>query len=129
MFLDNQNSIQIETPFYEGRNVESLAEKYGITVQEKTNRSMKFNYDGHAFDLKLNYAKIMDSVSVTLTSGNVVCNGVSREIPNITQELCREENAPYLNEMESGAYGIRKRNDTEFENCINSILGRKRNDL
>ena len=129
MFLDNQNSIQIETPFYEGRNVESLAEKYEIAIQEKTNRSMKFNYDGHVFDLKLNYAKIMDSVSVTLMSGNVVCNGVSREIPDITQEQCREENAPYLNEMESGAYGVRKRNDTEFENCINSILGRKRNDL
>ena len=128
MFLDNQNSIQIETPFYAG-DVESLAKKYGITILEKKNKSLEFLYDGHAFNLKLNYAKIMDSVSVTLMSGNVVCNGVSREIPDITQEQCREENAPYLNEMESGAYGIRKRNDTEFENCINSILGRKRNDL
>ena len=126
MFLDSQNSIQIETPFYEGRNVESLAEDYGITVQEKTNRSMKFTYEGHSFDLKLNYAKIKDSVSVTLTSGNVVCNAYNREIPNITQELCREENAPYLKEMESGAYEIRKRNDTEFEDCINGILGRER---
>jgi len=126
MFLDSQNSIQIETPFYEGRNVESLAEDYGITVQEKTNRSMKFTYEGHSFDLKLNYAKIKDSVSVTLTSGNVVCNAYNREIPNITQEQCREENAPYLKEMESGAYEIRKRNDTEFEDCINGILGRER---
>jgi hypothetical protein len=128
MFLDSQNSIQIETPFYGGRNVESLAEDYGITVQEKTNRSMKFTYDGHSFDLKLNYAKIKDSVSVTLTSGNVVCNAYNREIPNITQEQCREENAPYLKEMESGAYEIRKRNDTEFEDCINGILGRERKD-
>ncbi len=129
MFLDNQNSIQIETPFYEGRNVESLAEKYEIAIQEKTNRSLEFLYDGHAFNLKLNYAKIMDSVSVTLTSGNVVCNGFSREIPDITQEQCREENAPYLNEMESGVYGIRKRNDSEFEGCINGILGREGHDL
>lgn len=128
MFLDSQNSIQIETPFYGGRNVESLAEDYGITVQEKTNRSMKFTYEGHSFDLKLNYARIKDSVSVTLTSGNVVCNAYNREIPNITQELCREENAPYLKEMESGAYEIRKRNDTEFEDCINGILGRERKD-
>ncbi len=126
MFLDSQNSIQIETPFYGGRNVESLAEDYGITVQEKTNRSMKFTYEGHSFDLKLNYARIKDSVSVTLTSGNVVCNAYNREIPNITQEQCREENAPYLKEMESGAYEIRKRNDTEFEDCINGILGRER---
>jgi len=126
MFLDNQNSIQIETPFYEGRNVESLAEEYEIVIQEKTNRSMRFNYDGHVFDLKLNYAKIMDSVSVTLTSGNVVCNGFSREIPDITQEQCREENTANLNEMESGVYGIRKRNDAEFEDCINGILGRKK---
>ncbi len=128
MFLDSQNSIQIETPFYGGGNVESLAEDYGITVQEKTNRSMKFTYDGHAFDLKLNYARMDDSVSVTLTSGDVVCNAYNREIPNITQELCREENAPYLKEMDSGAYEIRKRNDTEFEDCINGILGRERND-
>ena len=126
MFLDNQNSIQIETPFYEGRNVESLAEEYEIAIQEKTNRSMRFNYDGHVFDLKLNYAKIMDSVSVTLTSGNVVCNGFSREIPDITQEQCREENTANLNEMESGVYGIRMRNDAEFEDCINGILGRKK---
>ncbi|MBQ3777367.1 MAG: hypothetical protein II835_04670 [Fibrobacter sp.] len=128
MFLDSQNSIQIETPFYGGRNVESLAEDYGITVQEKTNRSMKFTYEGHSFDLKLNYTRIKDSVSVTLTSGNVVCNAYNREIPNITQEQCREENAPYLKEMESGAYEIRKRNDTEFEDCINGILGRERKD-
>lgn len=128
MFLDSQNSIQIETPFYGGRNVESLAEDYGITVQEKTNRSMKFTYEGHSFDLKLNFARIKDSVSVTLTSGNVVCNAYNREIPNITQEQCREENAPYLKEMESGAYEIRKRNDTEFEDCINGILGRERKD-
>ncbi|MBR6942702.1 MAG: hypothetical protein IKH55_06500 [Fibrobacter sp.] len=126
MFLDNQNSIQIETPFYEGRNVESLAKEYEIAIQEKTNRSMRFNYDGHVFDMKLNYAKIMDSVSVTLTSGNVVCNGFNREIPDITQEQCREENAANLNEMESGVYGIRKRNDAEFEDCINGILGRKK---
>lgn len=128
MFLDNQNSIQIETPFYEGRNVESLVEEYEIAIQEKTNRSMRFNYDGHVFDLKLNYARIKDSVSVTLTSGNVVCNAYNREIPNITQEQCREENASYLKEMESGAYEIRKRNDTEFEDCINGILGRERKD-
>ena len=128
MFLDNQNSIQIETPFYAG-DVESLAKTYGIVIQEKTNKRMQFDYDGHAFDLKLNYAKIMDSVSVTLTSGNVVCNGFSREIPDITQEQCREENAPYLNEMESGVYGIRKRNDSEFEGCINGILGREGHDL
>ena len=128
MFLDNQNSIQIETPFY-GGDVEYFAKTYGIVIQEKTNKRMKFDYDGHAFDLKLNYAKIMDSVSVTLTSGNVVCNGFSREIPNITQEQCSEENAPYLNEMESGAYGIRKQNAREFEDCINGILGRERNEL
>ena len=128
MFLDSQNSIQIETPFYGARNVESLAEDYGIIVQEKTNRSMKFTYEGHVFDLKLNYARFMDSVSVTLTSGNVICNAYNREIPNITQEQCREENAPNLNKMESGAYGIRKYNDTEFEDCINGILGRERND-
>ena len=128
MFLDNQNSIQIETPFY-GGDVEYFAKTYGIVIQEKTNKRMRFDYDGHAFDLKLNYAKIMDSVSVTLTSGNVVCNGFSREIPNITQEQCSEENAPYLNEMESGAYGIRKQNAREFEDCINGILGRERNEL
>ena len=63
---------------------------------------------------------------MTLTSGNVVCNGFNREIPDITQEQCREENAANLNEMESGVYGIRKRNDAEFEDCINGILGRKK---
>ena len=128
MFLNNKNSIQIETQFYTTHGAESVAENYGITIQEKTNKSMKFSYAGHDFDLKLNYAKIMDSVSVTLTSGNVICNGFNREIPDITQDQCNEDNAPYLDEMESGVYGIRMQNSYEFEDCINGILGRERDD-
>lgn len=128
MFLNNKNSIQIETQFYTTHGAESVAENYGITIQEKTNKSMKFSYAGHDFDLKLNYAKIMDSVSVTLTSGNVICNGFNREIPDITQDQCNEDNAPYLNEMESGVYGIRMQNSYEFEDCINGILGRELNE-
>jgi len=129
MFLDNQNSIQLETPFYGTRMTELSREKYGITVQEKTNKSMKFTYRDHLFDLNLKYARSIDSVYVTLSSGNTTCVGYSREMSNVLPEMCREENAEYLYKRELGGMRYNNENHIEFENCINGILGRERNDL
>lgn len=125
LFLTTQNSIQLETVFY-GTRFANGEEEYGITIQEKTNRSMKFTYGGHLFALNLDYAHYMDSVSVSLSSNGVICMGRYREMQNVPPEMCSAVNAKYLSKKKSGDLRYQKGNEIEFEDCINNILGRER---
>ena len=128
-FMGNQSNIYIQDVFYGAQYVDENAKKYGIVVQEKTNKSMKFTYDNHVFDLNLNYARYRDSVSVSLKSGETTCVGNYSIKHDVPPELCSDENAPYLqssrSDSESDALQYEKSNYREFENCINKILGRE----
>ena len=128
-FLGNQSTIGLRDVFYGSRYVEENAEKYGIVVQEKTNKSMIFTYDNHVFDLKLNYARYRDSVSVSLSSGETTCVGNHSIKHDVPPELCRDENALYLqssrSDSESDALQYEKSNYREFQDCIDGILGRE----
>lgn len=129
-FLGNQSTIGLRDVFYGSRYVDENAKKYGIVVQEKTNKSMKFTYDNHVFDLKLNYARYRDSVSVSLSSGETTCVGNHSIKHDVPPELCRDENALYLqssrSDSESDALQYEKSNYREFQDCIDGILGRER---
>lgn len=126
-FLNDKSSILFEDVFY-SRSVNS-PEKYGITIQEKTNKSMKFTYENHEFDLKLNYARYSDTVAVTLSSNGSTCIGNYSKKNDVPSELCREENSAYLqssrNDSKSDALQYQKDNVREFSKCINDIIGRE----
>ena len=128
-FLNGNNTIMFEDVFYSRTN--NSPEKYGITVQEKTNKSIKFTHEGRVFDLKLDYVRYSDSVAVRLTSNGTTCVGHYSKKNHVTPELCREENAPYLDflakDSDSDAHALRYKKDniSEFEKCINSIIGRE----
>ena len=128
-FLGDQYTIYLQDVFYGAQYVDENAKKYGIVVQEKTNKSMKFTYDNHVFDLKLNYARYRDSVSVSLSSGETTCVGYHSIKHDVPPELCRDENAPYLqssrSDSESDALQYEKSNYREFQDCIDGILGRE----
>ena len=118
--------------FYGSQRVDKRAEEYGITIQEKKNKSMKFTYDNREFDLNVNYARYRDSVSVSLSSGGITCVGNYSVKYDVPPELCRDENAEYLqhsryDDSESEALRFEKNNEVEFGNCINGILGREIN--
>ena len=121
--------LRVNYVFYGSQNVDKLAEKYGISIQEKTNKSMKFTYDNREFDLNLNYARYPDSVSVSLSSGGTTCMGDYSRKNDVLPELCRDENALYLqytrSSSESEALRYEKSNVIEFENCVKRILGRE----
>lgn len=125
MFMGNQNSIQLETPFY-GSYFDGVKDRYNIEILEMTKKHMAFAFGEHHFGLNLNYAKFMDSVHVSLSDGSVTCEGYYREISNVSQEMCREDYANYFRMEKSGAVSYRKDNHIEFEDCINRILGRER---
>ncbi len=131
-FFGKANSdLRVKYVFYGSRVVGSSAEKYGITVQEKTNKSMKFAFENRVFDLNLKYARYRDSVSVSLKSGEATCVGVYSVKHDVPPELCRDENAEYLQHSryensESEALRYERSNSEEFEDCINGILGRER---
>ena len=99
-----------------------------ITVLDKSNRSMKFVYGEKTFDLTVDYISYQDSVAVTLKSGDVTCVGTYREIQDVSDGMCRDENAAYLMEDDSEAYIYVKSNRREFETCVNGILGRESSD-
>ena len=127
----SQNSVQVKWIFNGLRGGDHKLDDYGVVIQEKTNKNMKFTYDNRVFDLNLNYARYLDSVSVTLTSGETTCVGdysIKRDVP---PELCRDENAEYLQHTRSGseseALEYEKSNYREFQDCIDGILGRERN--
>ena len=128
-FLNGNNTIMFEDVFYSRTN--NSPEKYGITVQEKTNKSIKFTHEGRTFDLKLDYVRYSDSVAVRLTSNGTTCVGYYSKKNHVTPELCREENAPYLDflakDSDSDAHALRYKKDniSEFEKCIESIIGRE----
>ena len=90
---------------------------------------MKFTYDNREFDLNLNYARYPDSVSVSLSSGGTTCMGDYSRKNDVLPELCRDENALYLqytrSSSESEALRYEKSNVIEFENCVKRILGRE----
>ena len=126
-FLSNKSSIVFEDVFYSRTN-NNRPEKYGITVQEKTNKSMKFTHEGRSFDLKLDFVRYNDSVAVTLSSNGTTCVGNYSKKKNVPPELCSEENAPYMEfyaiDSDSGAYApqYKKDNRPEFEKCVKGIL-------
>ena len=128
-FLNGNNTIMFEDVFYSRTN--NSPEKYGITVKEKTNKSIKFTHEGRTFDLKLDYVRYSDSVAVRLTSNGTTCVGHYSKKNHVTPELCREENAPYLDflakDSDSDAHALRYKKDniSEFEKCIESIIGRE----
>ncbi|MBP5439536.1 MAG: hypothetical protein J6Y14_01310 [Fibrobacter sp.] len=131
-FFDKANiDLRVNYVFYGSRVVGARAEKYGITIQEKTNKSMKFTYDNHEFDLNLKYARYRDSVSVSLKSGETTCVGVYSVKHDVPPELCRDENAEYLqhsryDSSESEALRYERSNSEKFEDCLNGILGREK---
>ena len=128
-FLNGKSSILFEDVFY-SRSVNS-PEKYGITVQEKTNKSMKFTHEGRSFDLKLDFVRYSDSMAVTLSSNGTTCVGNYSRKKNVPPELCREENAPYMEfnaenwDSDAHASQYKKDNVQEFSKCIDSIIGRE----
>lgn len=127
-FLNNNNIIiMFEDVFYSWSDINP--EKYGITVQEKTNKSMKFTHEGRTFDLKLDYARYSDTVAVTLSSNGRTCVGNYSEKNDVPPELCREENSAYLqssrNDSDSDALRYQRDNVREFSKCIDSIIGRE----
>ena len=126
-FLKSRNSIQLEMIFYS--RLGYSPDKYGVSVEMKSNKSMKFIHEGRTFDLNLMYARYSDSVSVVLSSDGMTCIGNYSMKLNVPPELCNEENAPYLHSSNSisGSETLvyEKQNTQEFEDCIDGILGRK----
>ncbi|MDD7498608.1 MAG: hypothetical protein PUK29_10170 [Fibrobacter sp.] len=123
-FLGSGGSIQLETPYYYS-DTKYEQEEYGIGILEKTNTAMKFTYGDLTFDLSLDYAYYKDSLSVTLKSGDVTCVGKHREIVNVPPEMCNADYVDNFYEIEdTGLLKYEKKNDSEFEACIDGILGR-----
>ena len=90
---------------------------------------MKFTYENHEFDLKLNYARYSDTVAVTLSSNGSTCIGNYSKKNDVPPKLCSEENSAYLqssrNDSKSDALQYQKDNVREFSKCINNIIGRE----
>ena len=125
-FIGDGGSIQLETPYYYS-DTKYEQEEYGISILEKTNTAMKFTYGDLTFDLSVDYAYYKDSLSVTLKSGDVTCVGKHREIVYVQPEMCSAAYAGNFYEIEdTGLLKYEKQNDSEFEACIDGILGRKR---
>ncbi len=125
-FLGSGGSIQLETPYYYS-DTKYEQEEYGISILEKTNTAMKFTYGDLTFDLSVDYAYYKDSLSVTLKSGDVTCVGKHREIVNVPPEMCNADDVDNFYEIDdTGLLKYQKQNDSEFETCIDGILGRKR---
>ena len=123
-FLGSGGSIQLETPYYYS-STEFGQERSGIVILEKTNTAMKFTYGDLTFDLSVDYAYYKDSLSVTLKSGDVTCVGKHREIVNVPPEMCNADEVDNFYEIEdTGLLKYEKKNDSEFEACIDGILGR-----
>ena len=126
-FLNGKHSIMIEDVFYSRSDFSP--EKYGITVQEKTKKSMKFTHEGRTFDLKVDFVRYSDTVAVTLSSNGIACVGNYSKKNDVPPELCREENSAYLqssrNDSKSDALQYKKDNVREFSKCINNIIGRE----
>ena len=123
-FLGSGGSIQLETPYYYS-DTKYEQEEYGIGILEKTNTAMKFTYGDLTFDLSLDYAYYKDSLSVTLKSGDVTCVGKHREIVNVPPEMCNADYVDNFYEIEdTELLKYEKKNDSEFEACIDGILGR-----
>jgi hypothetical protein len=125
-FIGDGGSIQLETPYYYS-DTKYEQEEYGIGILEKTNTAMKFTYGDLTFDLSVDYAYYKDSLSVTLKSGDVTCVGKHREIVNVPPEMCNADDVDNFYEIDdTGLLKYQKQNDSEFETCIDGILGRKR---
>lgn len=122
-FLGNGGSIQLETPYYYS-STKYGQERSGISILSKTNTTMKFTYADLTFDLSVDYARYGDSLHVTLESGKVSCEGTVREMNDALPEVCSDNNADYLYKSSSGAFTYERKNSSEFEACIDGILGR-----
>ncbi|MBR4784557.1 MAG: hypothetical protein IK012_04800 [Fibrobacter sp.] len=127
-FLESPSaSIDIGDVFYRYAWTNWLEES-GVKVQEKTNRSVNFEFDGRAFELQVEFARYRDSVAVSLKSGNTNCVGTYFRNDDVSEEVCSVENADYLRKQDSGALEFVRQNSDEFEKCIDGILGREQND-
>lgn len=127
-FLNNNHiTIMFEDVFYS--RSDNSPEKYGITIQEKTKKSMKFTHEGRSFDLKVDFVRYSDTVAVTLSSNGIACVGNYSKKNDVPPELCREENSAYLqssrNDSDSDALRYQRDNVREFSKCINDIIGRE----
>ncbi|MBR2272987.1 MAG: hypothetical protein IJ912_11900 [Fibrobacter sp.] len=124
-FLGNGGSIQLETPYYYS-DTKFGQESSGISILEKTNTTVKFTHADLTFELSVDYAHYKDSLHVTLKSGDVSCVGTVRDMDDVLPGMCSDDNADYLWKSSSGAYTYERMNSSEFETCIDGILGRKR---
>ena len=124
-FLGNGGSIQLETPYYYS-DTKFGQESSGISILEKTNTTVKFTHADLTFELSVDYAHYRDSLHVTLKSGDVSCVGTVRDMDDVLPGMCSDDNADYLWKSSSGAYTYERMNSSEFETCIDGILGRKR---
>lgn len=124
-FLGNGGSIQLETPYYYS-DTKFGQEQSGISILEKTNTTVKFTHADLTFELSVDYAHYRDSLHVTLKSGDVSCVGTVRDMDDVLPGMCSDDNADYLWKSSSGAYTYERMNSSEFETCIDGILGRKR---
>ena len=122
---DSYNTMYFDDIFYHD-DTEYWRESNDISVLDKTNRSVKYISNGREFNLYVNYASYMDSVSVTLMSEGVTCVGEYKYIEMTPPELCNEDNADYIWGEGTGHSNYIKTNRLEFEACINGILGRSR---
>jgi len=124
-FLGSGGSIQLETPYYYS-DTKFGQEQSGISILEKTNTTVKFTHADLTFELSIDYAHYKDSLHVTLKSGDVSCVGTVRDMDDVLPGMCSDDNADYLWKSSSGAYTYERMNSSEFETCIDGILGRKR---
>jgi hypothetical protein len=124
-FLGNGGSIQLETPYYYS-DTKFGQEQSGISILEKTNTTVKFTHADLTFELSVDYAHYKDSLHVTLKSGDVSCVGTVRDMDDVLPGMCSDDNADYLWKSSSGAYTYERMNSSDFETCIDGILGRKR---
>lgn len=120
---DSYSTIDFDDIFYHD-DTEYWRESNDISILDKTNRSVTYVSENRIFNLYVNYASYMDSVSVTLTSEGVTCVGEYKYIEMTPPELCNEDNAGYMWGEGTGHSNYIKTNRLEFEVCINGILGR-----
>ena len=122
--VDSSTRINLNHIFYHD-DTEYWQEKAKIDIKKKTDQGMNFVYDGHVFDLNVDHASYGDSVAVTLKAGEKTCTGDYYETMLVPDEVCSVDYADDLYEQDSGAMKYRRQNSSEFEECINDILGRE----
>lgn len=128
----------------EAYELDDYAKKMGIELHEKSNSEVSFEYDGKNVDIRFsdvnrNYYNgyIEFSYAVSVAVGDSLCSISYAELSNITEDLCRDENADYLevvpwwtslvgdtDEPKEVDYVIASTTpDKDFEKCLTSAFG------